>query len=550
VATTSTLRVLSTVLRNRALRRALIAFSWFNAAEWGTWIAMLVYAFGRGGVAASGLVAVVQLVPAAIVAPLAATVGDRIPRQRALAIGYLVQSGTMGLTALTLATGAPLVVIYAMAALAASSVTLTRPAHNAALPGLAETPDELTAANALSGTATAFAYFVGPILTGLLLSVSGPALVFAVMAIGHLGGGLLVGTAGAPGEPAEPAESPAGQWRTADLLEGFRALRGDPDAMLLVGFLVGVFVVVGMLDVLSVVLAFDILGLGQAGPSTIASALGIGSVIGAAASVSLVGRARLAPALALGLAVVGLPLAVVGFSGSPIVAWTLVAVSGIGWSFFDVASRTLLQRSIDEEVLSRVFGLQEGLTMAAFAIGSAAVPLLVHALGPAGAFVAAGAVLPAIGALGWRRISRIDAAGVPLGPELQLIRSVEIFAPLAPPELERLSRRLIPVRADAGAVIVRQGDAGDRFYIVQAGEVEVTIDGRAVGRLGPGGSFGEVALLRNVPRTATVRAVVDTDLMALAREDFLGAVTWSRGSSEAANRVIDRHLGAGEQPDA
>jgi MFS family permease len=547
VAATSTVRVVGTVLRNRALRRALIAFFWFNAAEWGTWIAMLVYAYGRGGVAASGLVAVIQLVPASIVAPLASTLGDRVSRDRALAIGYLIQATTMGLTATALAAGAPLALIYALAALAASSVTLTRPAHNAALPTLAETPDELIAANALSGTATAFAYFVGPILTGLMLSVSGPALVFAVMAIGHLGGGLLVGTARVPAKTSEPSSD---RWRVGDLLEGFRAIRGRPDAMLLVGLVVGVFVVVGMLDVLSVVLAFEILGLGQAGPSTIASALGIGSVIGAAASVSLVGRTRLAPAIGIGLAVVGIPLAVVGFSGTPLVAWTLVALSGVGWSFFDVASRTLLQRGVDEEVLSRVFGLQEGMTMAAFAVGSAAVPPLVHELGPAGAFVAAGAALPAIGLLGWRRISRIDAAAVPPGPELQLIRSVEIFAPLAPPVLERLARRLIAVHAEAGAVVVRQGDAGDRFYVVQAGEVEVTIDGRAVGRLGPGGSFGEVALLRNVPRTATVTADIDTDLMALSRDDFLGAVTWSRTSSEAANRVIDRHLRANERPDA
>jgi MFS family permease len=547
VAATSTVRVLGTVLRNRGLRRALIAFFWFNAAEWGTWIAMLVYAYGRGGVGASGLVAVVQLVPASIVAPLASTLGDRISRDRALAIGYLIQAATMGLTAAALAAAVPLVVIYALAALAASSVTLTRPAHNAALPSLAETPDELTAANALSETATGFAYFVGPILTGLLLSVSGPALVFAVMAIGHLGGGVLVGTARAAAETEEPSPD---RWRVADLLEGFRAIRRRPDAMLLVGLVVGVFVVVGMLDVLSVVLAFEILGLGQAGPSTIASALGIGSVIGAAASVSLVGRTRLAPALGLGLAAVGIPLAAVGFSGTPLAAWTLVALSGIGWSFFDVASRTLLQRSVDEEVLSRVFGLQEGMMMAAFAIGSAAVPPLVHALGPAGAFVAAGAALPAIGVLGWRRISRIDAAAAPSGPELQLIRSVEIFAPLAPPVLERLARRLSPVHEEVGRVVVRQGEAGDRFYIVQAGEVEVTIDGRVVGRLGPGGWFGEVALLRNVPRTATVTAVRDTDLLALGRDDFLGAVTWSRGSSEAANRVIDRRLGGTEQPGA
>jgi cyclic nucleotide-binding protein len=262
----------------------------------------------------------------------------------------------------------------------------------------------------------------------------------------------------------------------------------------------------------------------------------------------LVGRTRLAPAIALGLAAMGIPLAVVGFSPTPLVAWTLVALSGIGWSFFDVASRTLLQRSMDEQVLSRVFGLQEGMSMAAFAIGSAAVPPLVRALGPAGAFVAAGAALPVVGLVGWRRIGRIDAAAAPPGPELGLLRSIEIFAPLAPPVLEGLSRRLVPLRVEPGTVLIRQGDPGDRFYVVRSGEVEVRKDGAVVGRHGPGGSFGEVALLRNVPRTATVTAVVDTDLLVLDRDDFLGAVTWSRGSSEAANRVIDRHLGAPDPP--
>jgi MFS family permease len=543
VATTPAIRVIGVVVRSRALRRALIAFFWFNAAEWGTWIAMLVYAYGRGGVGASGLVAVIQLVPAALFAPFASTIGDRMPHRRALAIGYLAQSGTMGMTAAALATRAPLPLIYAAAALTACCVTLSRPSHNAALPSLAQTPDELTAANALSGTATAAAYFVGPILTGLMLDASGPALVFGVMAAGHLGGGILVATAPAPDERSRPTP---GGFHRSELLEGFRALRENADAMLLVSFVAGVFVVVGMLDVLSVVLAFDVLGLGPAGPSTIASALGVGSVVGAAASIWLVGRARLAPAIALGLAGLGLPLAAVGTVRFPLEAWVLVALSGIGWSFFDVASRTLLQRSVAEDVLSRVFGLQEGLTMAAFAVGSALVPALVKALGPSGAFVAAGAVLPILGLAGWGRIRRIDATATPPGPDLDLLRSVEIFAPLAPPVLERLSNRLEPLHASAGTVVIRQGDPGDRFYVVRSGEAEVTIDGKAVGRLGPGGAFGEVALLRNVPRTATVTATTDTDLVSLVREDFLGAVTWSRGSSEAANRMIDRRLGGSD----
>jgi CRP-like cAMP-binding protein len=155
--------------------------------------------------------------------------------------------------------------------------------------------------------------------------------------------------------------------------------------------------------------------------------------------------------------------------------------------------------------------------------------------------------LPAFGLLGWRRLRRIDAAATPPGPDLALLRTVEIFAPLDPPVLERLSNRVEHVAAAAGTTVVRQGDPGDRFYVVAAGQVRVTVDGTPVASLDVGGWFGEVALLRNVPRTATVTATTDTELLGISREDFLGAVTWSRGSSEAANRAIDRRL-RGREP--
>jgi hypothetical protein len=335
-----------------------------------------------------------------------------------------------------------------------------------------------------------------------------------------------------------------GAWHPSEALQGLTELRYEPGAAFLVILIGAEWIVLGMLDVLCVVLAFDVLRLGPSGPGIVSSAGGVGALIGASATVLLIGRSRLLPAVALGTLLAGASLAFVGVGGVPVVAFLLLAVAGAGRSLVDVSARTLLQRAVPDDVLARVFGLQEGLSSLTLAIGSAIVPLLVAELGATVTFAVAGALMPVLVIVGGHRLRALDAGERRYASvELELLRSIPIFRPLGPALIERLLAHLVPLDVEAGAVIVQQGEPGELFYAVADGGFVVSVDGREVSRIGRGGFFGETALLRNAPRNATVMALGPGKLLTLPREEFLAAVTWSRTSVRAADRVIERHRG-------
>ncbi len=224
-------------------------------------------------------------------------------------------------------------------------------------------------------------------------------------------------------------------------------------------------------------------------------------------------------------------------------ALILFAIVGVGNSFVDVAGFTLVQRAVPDDVLARVFGIIQFTWLSSVGIGGALAPVLIDALGTDEALIATGVFLLALVALLGARVAKIDAtAAAPEAQELRILGGVPIFAPLPGASIEHIAGRLVPLRVDAGTVIVREGDAGDRFYVVVEGEVDVTADGRPVSTLGAGGYFGEIALVRDVPRTATVTARGPVVLYALEREDFLSAVTGHAPSAKAAESVISSRL--------
>jgi hypothetical protein len=291
------------------------------------------------------------------------------------------------------------------------------------------------------------------------------------------------------------------------------------------------------------VASIELLDFGEAGVGYLNSAEGVGALVGGILALSLTGARRLSPAFMLGIALWGAPLIAIGLTKEAVVALLLMSVIGIGNSLVDVAAFTLIQRTVPDEVLARVFGVIQMLWLASVGVGAIVAPALIAWLDIDGALIVTGAALPVLVAFSAHRLRGIDAAAAAPEPlELSLLSTIPIFAPLPGASLEHLAGRLVPIRLDPETLIVREGDAGDRFYIVADGQVEVTEDGRKVSELGPGGYFGEIALIRDVPRTATVTARTPVVLYALDREDFLAAVASNEPSATAAEEVVNARL--------
>ena len=526
-------RLLAGVFRNPDLRRIELAFVGFNAAEWGVWIALLVYAYERGGATTAGVVAVVQLVPAAIVAPAVASFVDRRSTARALAVGYLAQSVAMAATATVLLADGPPFAAYGLAAVAATAVTVTRPAQVVLLPKLARTPAELTAANVVSGWIESVSILASPALAGLLLGAGGAGTVFAVMAALALVSAALVLPIRSP---AAHEDAPAGA-----ALDGLRVVAREPGPRSLVWLLSVEAVALGALDVLCVVLAIGILHHGGGTAAYLNAAFGAGGVVGVAATSALVGRRRLAPSLLAALGLWSAALALIAAVPSTAAAFGFIAVAGVGRTLLDVAGRTLLQRTARPEALARVFGLLEGISMTGYAVGSIATSGFVALTGNRGAFVCFAVLLPACAVIGLRGLLGADAVALPV-VELARLRALPIFAPLDAATLEGLARCLEPLDLPAGAPVVREGERGDLFYIVADGELDVTVGGEHVGSLGRGDCFGEIALLRDVPRTATVTARTSVLLDSLDGTSFIAAVTGHDPSARLASELVQGRL--------
>jgi MFS-type transporter involved in bile tolerance (Atg22 family) len=523
--------------RNRALRRLELAFAAFNGAEWGVWVAILVYGYAHGGANGAAAIALIQLIPSAVLAPSLATLADRKRPGRVLLASYLAMAASMGAVAAAIALSAPVAVVFALAPLVNLALSVPRPAQAALLPGLVSTPIELSAANVVSSWMENVSVLIAPAVSGLLLGVGGPQLSIAAMGGLALVAAVLVAPLPGPA-PIAIDEEDDRPGMVDDVRESVAMIARDQPARLLVGLLGAQFVLIGALDLLYVVLAISVLGMGQSGAGYLSAAVGAGGLIGGVVAAALVGRRHLAPLLVCGIAAAGAALVTLGARPTVASAFLLLAVAGLGRAVFDVSGRTLLQRVAPPDMLARVFGLLESLMNACLAIGSLLVPILIAASGARAALIGAGALLILLIAATGRSLLAVDeAADVPV-VEIALLRSIPLFAALPAPALETLGRALEPVDAEPGTVLMRQGEPGDRYYAIAEGELDVARNGAKVATLGRGEGVGEIALLEDVPRTATVTAAERARLYALTKEPFVLALTGHPPAHRTARGVV------------
>jgi MFS family permease len=528
---------LLTAAANDQIRKVQLAWACAIAAEWTHFVALGVYAYGHGGASAVGLAGLIRLLPAAAVAPFAASLGDRFPRERFILGASLFGALALAASAAS-AAAANTALVYAFAAVVGLSSTLFRPALQALLPSLARTPEELIAANAATSTMEGLGTLVGPLLAGVLVAVTDVAAVFSAAAVVFLVAAVLLLGVRVKGRAPVVARLPVRRMLGA----GFVAVARAPRPRLLISLGVAQSFVRGCLNVLIVVAAFSLLGGGGSEVGYLTAAIGAGGMIGALGAMTL-GSRRLAVVFGLALVFWGLPIALLAGSAYLPAAILLLAVVGVANSVEDVAIITLLQRTADEQLLTRVLAVLWGVAMGAVAIGSLTAPAIVDAVGVHAAFVVVGLILPLLTIATYRRLNAIDLAVAP-SKELELIGEVPMFSPLSLAAKESLAASLARVAVAPGQCVIRAGEIGDNFYVVAEGELEVDAGGTRT-TVGAGDYFGEIALLLDVPRTATVTALTQSVLYALPRNAFLSAVTSHAAAYASGQEIADSRLATG-----
>ena len=525
--------VIRAALHDPDLRRLQASWMAVNAGQWAYLVTNLVVAYEAGGAAATGLLGVASFIAPTVVSPFAGVPAARWRPERVLATVTALRVLAVALTVGLIALDGPVLLLVPLVLVESGAGASGRSLQIGLQPLLARSPAELVAANVAAGTAEGLGTFAGPALSGLLITVLGPlGSYLGVLAVYALA---VAALAGMHVPPTRPGVAPSVR---RELLAGIGAVRRSPSTLLVLSSLDIQAGVRGALLVLTVVAAIELFGMGDAGVGALNAAFGAGGVIGAIGSVALAGRARLAPPFAVALAGWGLPIVFLGLITSPGVALALMLIIGASNAVLDVAGFTLLQRTTANADRIAVMGLLISVAGATMAIGGFVAPILVNQLGIEGALIATGVVLPILAVVTWPGVRNADRAAVVDTGRLNRIRADPLFAPLSMAVVEQLSEQLVPLTFAPGDELIREGEPGDRYYLLERGRVAVSQTGQQVREQGPGDSFGEIALLRDVPRTATVRALEPVETLTLSRDDFLGTLCGQTTSRRIADTIV------------
>ena len=515
-------------------------------AEHAAWIAVLVVAFERGGAGASGVAAAVQLVPAALAAPFVTAAGDRFPRHQVVRIALVVLAGTAAAIAVMLQLGAPLAFTYAGAALFTLALSATPSSMASLLVHHAGSPGQLTRWNAATGVVNSSGSLIGPLATAGVLAVAGPAAAFAGIAV--VCAFALVLAIRVP--PDDRAPSPIRlDDVAADSWEGLRYAASHRNTRRSVGFLTLSQVVVGGLDVVILTVAFDQLDRAGSAAALITASFAAGAVVMSAATTRHQ-HAHLIALCAAGVCLLTLPLLVLGDLSSLVGVALLVTVLGAGNALVDIGGKTLLQRATPETMTSRIMGLLDSSSMLGAAVGALLAGAALAGHDRSETFVAFAVVSLAVLLAGAAALVPVERSVAPADPvEVALLRQVPFFAPLPLPTVERLVGSLERCELDATTDVIVQGATGHEFFILISGAVEVSIDDRVVDTIVAPGYFGEVALLRDTVRNATVKTTEPSTVASIEQQPFLDAVLRTTTSSASLSEVAQRRSRDNERPD-
>ena len=469
--------------RNPNLRRAQLGFLGAWTAEWAFTVALGIVAYADGGALALGLVGLLRMLPSAILAPLLSPYADRGRRERVLVVVSTLRGLATAVAAVMIAVSGPVMVVYALAVVSTIAATLFRPAHSALLPTLCRTGHELASANVVRGLLDSVATLIGPLLAAVLLAFTDVSIVFAVAAAASFWAAWLLWRVRYEAPPRPPAARPA---LLKEAAEGVRAVAQSRDLMLILGLAAAQSLTRGALTVFSVVVAIELLAMGEAGAGALMAAVGVGAVVGSLCASLLVGTGRLGAWFAVGVGLWGLPIALIGVFPEQAAALLLLAFVGVGNALIDLAGFTLIGRLAPDAVMARVFGVLESLVAVSIGVGSIIASLLIAWVGLAPALITIGLVCPVLAVASWWRLRSLDHSVDALDEDVNLLQQVPMFQPLPLPAIEQLARGLEPVTVPAGDAVFRQGDVGDRYYVIASGHADVVGDGRVVAELGPG----------------------------------------------------------------
>ena len=536
--------------RNRRWRAFLAGTSISAAGDFVYLVALVVYLIEETGSAGwVAAAAAARMATFILLGPIGGAIADRFDRRRLMVLLDLARAAVMVVVALVIAVGVDVLVVVVLVVVAAALTTPYRPAAVAATPLLVPESD-LAVANAAEATIGQLAWFVGPAVGAALVSWAGPELAFVVNGGTFAVSALLVGRIGNIGRGARVTADDAGEEApsiTRQIVEGAKAIRSTNGLVAMSGLLAAAMFAYGVENVVQVLVVRDRLGLEAGAVGVLNACLGVGG-LAAAPFAARVARSGRSGALLAGAGILmGAPLALLAVITSPVVANALMIVEGAGNVLLDVLFITLLQRLCAEAVLGRVFALQDTGSALAQLLGIMSAPLLVTHLGLQPALVIGGGTLVVTAVVLLPRLAavsgRLEADRLAIAPLVERLEAVPIFADAAPTALERIARSVQERRYDPGDVIVAEGDAAVDVFVVHDGEVVVSTGAAGeVGRIGAGGWFGEIGVLRQVPRTATVTAAVDVEVSAIPGAVFVGALNGSDALPDPLAHTMNMRL--------